>query len=306
MGRRAQEPSRGEIQEPNSVSVLHMVALGGGFLEHPVLLPCQRAVDNACFANLLALENRIQLVNFFFTKSERKSSKRQRYRELYHWPLLQELMKQRTAQAAADALAAAGGLGTRLDLGLGLDAEPTKKRSRAPALGQSQLLTLRAQLRQESCQVRSWCSYRLRGLWLELNEVAFAFLFKAFRHWKDTRAGVMPQKRRKKAEREEEAEESEDDEQGSDSVGMSAAPRFWRSMWVVKFKANGSTKYSQKTFSVRTVGDPSTAEFESRKEQRLQEALEWRKCWARSEERTAGKPSEQSEDGEGEMASAYS
>ena len=56
-----------------------------------------------------------------------------------------------------------------------------------------------------------------------------------------------------------------------------------------------------------TGGDPSAADFESRKEQRRQEALEWRKCWARSEkERAAAKPSEQTEDGEGEMASAYS
>ena len=160
--------------------------------------------------------------------------------------------------------------------------------------------------------MRSWCSYRLRGLWLELNEVVFAFLFKAFRHWKDTRAVFMPQKRRKKAEREEEAEEIEDDEKGSVSVGISPAPRFWRSshggsMWIVKFKAHGTTKYIQKTFSVGILLDPTSAEYESRKEERLQEALEWRKCWARSEkERAAGKPSEQSEDGEGEMASAYS
>ena len=294
----------------SGTDVVHMLALRGGFLQNPVLLPRQKEIDGKVFVDLLALANRIALVSFFFTKAERKGAKRQRYRELFHWPFLKNLAKNRKEQLLADEATAPEEKPQKRQLDLGLDGPNKKPRWRAPPLGRSQIVTLQAQFDDEIGQVKTLCDFRLRGLWVELSKAAFDYLFRAFRHWRDNEGGVsLAQDLRADGSEESSAsDESDMDDKPSGVVAKAtsdvfafiSSPRWWRTMWIVKWRRVGERKPNQKSFSVRPNAD--SVRYEADKAKRYQEALEWTEAFTKA----CRAPHDEEEGPEEEdLASAY-
>ena len=177
---------------------------------------------------------------------------------------------------------------SNLDLGLGTQ---ENKRRRVLPLGQDQIVVVTASAMGKTVKIRMFCRKGLYGLWVEQSQQTFDFLWRAFRHWKAEEGGVSPQRapgaepdEDAEEEPDEDAEEEEEDDSDSDGGGIAIPeePRWWRSMWVFKFRVGtsevcGARKVSQKSFSVKTSDD--VAEFELRKEQRLSDALEWRSAF---------------------------
>ena len=263
----------------SGVSLCTVQALKGGFLGGPIVLPQQEAVNNTVFVDLCGPKNAKFLKHFFMPREERKKSDHPE-RFIWHWPLIHTLKclrREAVKQKELEEEQRRRNEERTLDLGFG--AQENKKRKVLP-LGKSQVVVVSASANGKSAQVRIYCRFRLKGLWVDQSKQTFDFLLEAFRHWVVT-GGVSQPRRLPLAGQPEDTKsegggEEDCSDQDDDGVNIPEHPRWWRTMWIFKYRVKGASLTKQKSFSVRVCDDDDDAAFESRKQQRLADALEWR------------------------------
>ena len=289
--------------QARSVSFCNVQALQGGCLPGPVVIPVQELINNRVFVDLVSSENAACLTNFFMTQQERLALGRRSERIVFRWPLLQSLKKSMIEalrhKDLEDEQSRQAGIEERsLDLGFGAEEETVNKRriirSILP-LGKSQVVVVPTLVNGKSAQIPFYCRKRLKGLWVEQSQQTFEFLWDAFRYWRDAAGGVS-QLRLPVAGGDAKGEEEGDPSSDGCCVRIRKEPRWWRSMWVFKFRIEGNSTPHQKTFTVKASDEPS--EFALRKKTRFEDALAWRsdyikraRAQAEDSEGTGGKAS---------------